>query len=120
VSLYQRIGGEAAIQAAVVRFYEKVMADPSLAPFFKGLDMDAQIKKQIAFMTMAFGGPHTYTGASLRSAHSRLVATGLGDRHYDTIVRYLATTLTDLGVEPEATGEIVAIVESQRREVLSR
>ncbi len=72
-SLFERIGGEAAIEAAVVTFYEKVMADPSLAHFFDHLDMDAQFKKQIAFMTMAFGGPKTYSGRDLRTAHARLV-----------------------------------------------
>src|SRR5690606_10004280 len=53
-SRFQRLGGEAAVEAAVVSFYERVMADPALSPFFEHLDMGAQIKKQIAFMTMAF------------------------------------------------------------------
>lgn len=60
-SLFERLGGEAAVEAAVVDFYERVMADPTLSPFFEHLDMDAQIKKQIAFMKMAFGGPNQYT-----------------------------------------------------------
>jgi hypothetical protein len=33
-TLYKRIGGEAAIHAAVDRFYERVLADPSLSHFF--------------------------------------------------------------------------------------
>jgi hypothetical protein len=37
-------------------FYDRIMGDESLAPFFADLDMDKQINKQIAFMTMAFGG----------------------------------------------------------------
>ena len=40
-SLFERLGGEAAIDAAVDVFYEKVLADPSLAPFFDGVDMDS-------------------------------------------------------------------------------
>ncbi len=39
--------------------------------------MDKQVNKQIAFMTMAFGGPHNYTGRDLRTAHARLVERGL-------------------------------------------
>ena len=50
-SLYDRLGGEAAIMAAVDRFYQKVLADELTRPFFAGLDMDAQIRKQISFMS---------------------------------------------------------------------
>lgn len=84
-TLFDRRGGEAAIQAAVVRFYEKVMADSTLAPFFENLSMDAQIKKQIAFMTMAFGGPHDYHGHDLRTAHAPLMARGLSAAHFASV-----------------------------------
>jgi hemoglobin len=119
-SLYERLGGEAAVQAAVVRFYEKVMADASLAPFFDGVDMRAQVRKQIAFMTMAFGGPHRYTGRALRDAHAGLVARGLGDAHFDGVVRHLESTLGELGVAPSLTAEVLTLVEAQRADVLSR
>ena len=56
-SLYERIGGEPAIMAAVNLFYQKVMEDSLTRPFFSGLDMKAQVQKQIAFMSRALGGP---------------------------------------------------------------
>jgi hemoglobin len=120
MSLFERLGGEAALQAAVVLFYEKVMADPSVAPFFDGLDLEAMIHKQIAFMTMAFGGHHQYTGTSLRVAHARLVGKGLGDAHFDTMIGHLRSTLAELDIDAEASSEIVAFVEARRGEVLSR
>src|SRR4051812_12709651 len=98
-SLFERLGGESAVEAAVVRFYDKVMDDPSLAPFFENLDMDRQIQKQIAFMTVAFGGPNKYTGVGLRTAHQRLVNTGLNGGHFDSIAVHLKTTLEELGVD---------------------
>ena len=55
--LYERIGGQAAVMAAVDLFYEKVMEDELTRPFFAGLDMSKQTTKQVAFMTWAFGGP---------------------------------------------------------------
>lgn len=119
-SLYERLGGEAAIEAAVVRFYEKVMADPLVAPFFQGFDLEAQVRKQIAFMTMAFGGPHGYTGRSLRASHAPLVARGLGDAHFDAIGLHLGSTLAELGVAAPVTAEILAIVETTRKDVLSQ
>src|SRR5688572_5856528 len=71
-SLYERLGGESAIMEAVDLFYDKVLADPLTAPFFAGFDMDGQTKKQVAFMTVAFGGPNEYRGRNLRSAHAKL------------------------------------------------
>jgi hemoglobin len=91
-ALYARLGGEGAVQAAVVRLYEKIMSDKTLAPFFEGLDLDAQIQKQIAFLTMVFGGPSTYSGPDLRAAHAASVRSGLNGDHFDSVARHLAET----------------------------
>ena len=72
-SLYERIGGEAAVMAAVDLFYKKVLEDELTRPFFAGLDMAAQSRKQVAFMMWAFGGPEPYKGRPLREAHKKLV-----------------------------------------------
>jgi hemoglobin len=119
-TLFERLGGEAAIEAAVVGFYERVMADPTLAPFFDGFEMGAQIKKQIAFMTMAFAGPNRYSGRDLRTAHAKLVERGLDDSHFDSIQIHLRTTLEELGVDVPTVGEVARIVETTRRDVLGK
>jgi hemoglobin len=119
-SLYERLGGEAAVEAAVGRFYDKVMGDASLAPYFDGLAMSALIAKQIAFLTMVFGGPNTYTGRDLRSAHAGLVKHGLGDAEFDAVATHLKTTLQELGVSATLIGEVLTLVESTRKDVLSR
>ncbi len=115
-TLYERIGGE----AAVVGFYDRVMADESLAHFFAHLDMDAQIKKQIAFMTMAFGGPNRYTGRDLRTAHAKLVANGLHDAHFNAVEDHLKDTLVELGVDDVTSNEVLEIVGGTRADVLNR
>jgi hemoglobin len=120
-SLYERIGGEAAILAAVDLFYAKVLADEITRPFFEGLDMAAQAKKQVAFMTWAFGGPEEYRGRDLKTAHEKLVQTqGLSDRHFDRVAFHLQSTLEELGVAPELTREALGIIASVRGEVLGR
>lgn len=118
--LFERLGGEAAIEAAVVGFYERVMSDRTLAPFFDALDMGAQIKKQIAFMTMAFAGPNRYTGRDLRTAHARLVQRGLDDSHFDAIQIHLRATLEELGIDAATVSEVARIVETTRRDVLGK
>lgn len=116
--LYELLGGAAAVNSATLRFYEKVIADPTLAPFFKGLNIEAQAKKFVAFMTMAMGGPHEYTGKDLRTAHERLVRDGLGDEHFETIVNYLEQTLAELGIEQDLIDQTLELVASTRGDVL--
>jgi len=72
-SLYERIGGEPALMAAVDLFYSKVLDNELTRPFFETLDMESQIRKQIAFMAWALGGPDSYKGRDLRGAHADLV-----------------------------------------------
>ena len=119
-TLYERLGGEDAITATVGMFYDRIMSDESLAPFFADLDMDKQINKQIAFMTMAFGGPHGYEGRDLRTAHSRLVARGLNSEHFAAVAGHLHATLTTLSVPSELIDEVMSIVGSTKPEVLSQ
>ena len=119
-SLYAALGGEAAVMAAVEIFYERVLADPLTKPFFTGIDMAQQTKKQIAFMTWAFGGPAAYKGRDLRSAHAPLVERGLSDPHFDAIASHLDATLRELGVADELIVQSLAIVGGTRSEVLNR
>jgi len=118
--LYERIGGQAAVMAAVDLFYEKVLADDLTRPFFAGLDMAAQTKKQVAFMTWAFGGPEEYKGRDLRSAHAPLLKRGLGDAHFDAVAKHLEATLTELGVARDLIDEALTLVAGTRSEVLGR
>lgn len=119
-TLYERIGGAAAVDAAVELFYRKVLADDRTARFFDGVDMDAQIAKQAAFLTMAFGGPNNYTGQDLRTAHARLVGQGMGDEQVDAVIQLLGATLGELGVAAADIAEVAAIAGSVRGDVLSR
>jgi hemoglobin len=117
-SLYERLGGEAAIMAAVDRFYEKVLGDSLTGPYFAELDVKAQTTKQVAFMTWAFGGPETWKGRDLRTAHAPLVRRGLGPAHFEAIVRHLEETLRELGIGEDLIDEVSAVLASTRREVL--
>ncbi|MEM9749770.1 MAG: group 1 truncated hemoglobin [Pseudomonadota bacterium] len=120
-SVFERLGGREAVSAAVNLFYDKVLADPLLAPMFEGVDMARQRSMQAHFLTMAFGGENAYAGADLRTAHARLVADkGLTDVHFDAVVKHLAASLEELGVGPDLLAEVGATAESVRGEVLGR
>ena len=72
-SLFERIDENGAVQAAGDVFYNKVLTDARINRFFKDIDMKDQRRKQILFLTFAFGGPNDYHEKSMRDAHSKLV-----------------------------------------------
>lgn len=119
-TLYERLGGAAAIDQAVDIFYRKVLTDDRISRFFDGVDMDKQIAKQKGFLTMVFGGPNHYTGADMRTGHRHLVAKGLDDSHVDAVIERLGETLAELGADPADIQEVANIANSVRDDVLDR
>lgn len=119
-SLYDRLGGEGAVDAAVDIFYRKVLSDDSISQFFDDIDMDAQRAKQKSFLTMVFGGPNDYTGKDMREAHKHLVERGLNDDHFNAVAGHLQATLQELGVAEDLVGEVMAIAGGARDDVLNR
>ncbi|MGB8517550.1 MAG: group 1 truncated hemoglobin [Gallionella sp.] len=119
-SIYEQLGGEAAVNAAVDIFYRKVLQDDRIKHFFANTDMTKQAAKQKAFLTMAFGGPNKYTGEDMRKGHAHLVAQGLNDTHFDAVMEHLGGTLTELNVPGHLINQCAAIAESTRKDVLGK
>lgn len=119
-SLFERLGGQAAITAAVDAFYRKMLKDPRVARFFATTDMNRQRAKQAAFLTMVTGGPNAYTGQDMRAGHAHLVAQGLNDSHVDIVIEHLGATLTELGAKPDDIAQVAALANSVRDDVLNR
>ena len=113
-TLYERIGGEAAVNEAVEVFYRKVLTDDRIKHFFDDIDMDSQIAKQKAFLTMAFGGPANYSGKDMRDGHRHLVDRGMNDSHVDTVIELLGETLAELGVGQQEIQEVASIANGAR------
>ncbi len=119
-SLYEQLGGEAAVNAAVDIFYRRVLNDYRINRFFDNVDMEQQAAKQKSFLTMAFGGPNNYTGTDMRHAHAKLVKKGLDDSHFDAVMEHLTGTLEELSVPQDLIDQVAAIAESTREDVLGR
>ncbi len=119
-SLYDQIGGEKAIDAAINIFYRKVLSDQHICRFFHYTDMVPQITKQKAFLTYLFGGPVHYTGKDMRNAHALFVKMGLDDSHFDAVVGHLSTTFKELNVPTHLINQALALAESARNDVLGR
>jgi hemoglobin len=119
-SLFDQLGGEAAVDAAVDVFNRRALGDYRINRFFDNSDMEKLAAKQKTFLTMAFGGPNNYTGSGLRAAHAKLVKMGLNASHFDIFVGHLTDTLVELSVPPALIAQVTTIAESVRDDILGK
>ncbi len=115
-SLFERIGGMGAVNAAVDIFYTKVIADDRINHFFVNIDMVSQSGKMKAFLAYAFGAPMvTYSGKQMREAHAGM---NLTEDHFNAVAGNLVATLNDLSVPQNLIDEVVAIAMTTKNDVL--
>jgi hemoglobin len=105
-TIYESIGGLPALVAVVDDFYDRVLADPELAGFFAETDLVRLKSLQVQFFAAALGGPQSYTGADMTTAHR---GRGVGQRHFNLVAGHLVAALGAAGV-PEAT--VTMIIET--------
>ena len=114
-TLHQRLGGEAGVKKLLVAFYGKVLADPTLKPFFVGVSMDKLLRMQEEFFGAALDGPHHYTGRQLTEVHA---GRGITARHFHHFVQQLLETLREAGVSADDIRDVVRRVNAVRGDVV--
>lgn len=114
MSIYDEIGGAAAVSAAVDDFYQRVVADPVLAPYFTATDMVRLKRHQRSFIAAAVGGPEPYLGRNMADAHARL---SIAPGDFDRVVGHLVATLAGLGVPEDTIGAIGATLAPLKSEI---
>ena len=116
-SIFEQIGGRPAVAAAVDGLYERLLADPVIAPYFAGTDMERQKRHMRAFMAVALGGADLYAGRDMHSAHARL---GITHDAFDRVVTHLVATLASLGLPGETIAAIGAKLAPLRAQIVTR
>lgn len=114
-SIYDQIGGAAAVEAAVQAFYERVLADPLLEPFFEGTNLNWLKKSQVRFFTTALGGPAIYKGRDMRTAHADLP---IEEKHFGQVALHLSETLKALKVPAHLIAKIMETAGSLAPEII--
>ncbi|WP_448570653.1 group I truncated hemoglobin [Trichothermofontia sp.] len=122
-TLFEKLGGAAAVDLAVDKFYERVLQDDRIKHFFANIDMAKQRQHQKDFLTYAFGGTDKYNGRYMREAHKALVEQqGLNGEHFDAVAENLMETLKEIGVSEELRAEVAAIAAApqHKKDVLNQ
>ncbi len=114
-SLFDRIGGISAVNAAVDIFYGKVMQDDRIRHFFQHISMEKQAGKLKSFLAVAFGAPIQYYGKSMRAAHQHMHLT---EEHFNAVAGHLVATLTEFHVSQHLIDEVVSIALMTKNDIL--
>jgi len=117
--LYERLGGKEIIGIIVRKSYLKIMADERISELFQNVDWNKLNEHQLCFLTVAFGGPKTYTGKSLREAHKEVNDGKFPDDiHFIAFVENVMVTLKELYIPESDINKIFDILLRFRVDVL--
>src|SRR5215470_17813587 len=85
-SLYERLGGKEAITAVVDDFVGRVAADKRINGFFAKANVPRLKRRLVDQICEATGGPCTYTGKDMKTAHKGM---GITDADFNALVEDL-------------------------------
>jgi hemoglobin len=114
-SLYDRLGGLDAINAAVDSWVARVAADDRINRKFERTDIPRLKKEVIDQLCEATGGPCDYTGRSMRDTHAGMKTTA---GEFDAVMQQLGATLDEFNVPKTDQEELVALLMPMRDEIV--
>jgi hemoglobin len=121
-SLYERLGGVYSIAVVVDDFIDRIMVDPRLNANRRVDEAHHRVSAQgfkyyvTEQLCWAAGGPQTYSGRSMLDTHRELLISG---QEWEGFMDDLHQTLAKFGVPERERGELVAIVESTKDDIVT-
>jgi hemoglobin len=121
-SLYDRLGGTTAIASVVDGFVANVAADTRINKFFGRVASDTAAmrefkQKLVDQICQGSGGPCTYTGKDMKTAH---LGMGLTNADFDALVEDLVKALDAAGVQQKEKDELLAVLGPMRTDIVTK
>lgn len=117
VSLYERLGGQAAIVAVVDDFIGNVAADARINRRFAKTDIGELKARLVELICAGTGGGCVYTGADMKKAHAGMRIT---DAEFTALVEDLVKTLDKFQVPAREKNELLAILGPMKADIVTR
>jgi hemoglobin len=116
-SLYERLGGKPAITAVVEDFVGRVAADNRINGRFANANIPRLKMMLVDQICAASGGPCTYTGRDMKSAHAGMGITGA---EFDALVGDLVATLNSFKVPEHEKSELLGALGPMKKDITER
>ena len=113
-TLFERLG-ETRVRKLIANFYQRVLSDPILAPFFKGRDIQKIERMQFAFFSIALGADEPQDLPSLRAAHSGI---GVEVKHLTRFTELLIEAIRELDIDENEIQKFYARIATYSNEIL--
>ncbi len=116
-SLYDRLGGKPAITVVVDDFVARVAADTRINGKFANANIPRLKSLLVDQICQASGGPCTYTGRDMKTAHAGM---GISGSEFDALVGDLVSTLTKFKVPEREKNELLGALGPMKGDIVER
>lgn len=117
-TLYTRLGGYDSIAAVADNLLPRLMSDPQLRRFWDHRGEDGlQREKQLLvdFLSSSAGGPLLYTGRDMKTSHKGM---RISESDWSIFLGHLNATLDHFQVPQTERGEVLAFIDSTKRDIV--
>ena len=110
-TLFDKYGGFSTISKIVLTFYDRMLEDDDVGPFFDDVDLSKLIDHQTKFISSLMGGPASFSDEHIERAHRHMT---IENHHFDRLKEIVAETLADFDVTPADIGTVLEGFEQRR------
>ena len=114
-TLFERLGGMAAIEAVVDELFARVATDPKLNASFAGAPIPRTRRRLIEFVCQAAGGPCTYSGRDMKTVHAGM---GVSSAQFDALAGHLVAALDKFKVPEREKTELISLVAPTKADIV--
>jgi hemoglobin len=116
-SLYDRLGQKPAITLVVDRFLQRVLADERINARFFNIDATRLRNLLIEQICQASGGPCTYTGRDMKTAHTSM---GIDEGEWSALIADLKGALDDYKVPAREQNDLLGAFGPMKPDIVGR
>ncbi|MDE3198812.1 MAG: group 1 truncated hemoglobin [Acidobacteriota bacterium] len=121
-TLYERLGGQPAIEAVASGLANKVLADSRINAYFVHAasspeNKDAYRQHLMEFICQATQGPCKYTGLDMVAVHK---GRGITNEAFDAVVEDLVSVMDSLKVPAKEKSDVLALLAPMREVIVNK
>lgn len=114
-TLYERLGGKAALEAVVGELWNQVAADARINGRFKHTKPEAFGGQLVDFLCQASGGPCQYQGKDMKAAHAGMKLT---EAEFNALAEDTTKALNKFKVPAQEQSEVIHMLASLKGDVV--
>jgi hemoglobin len=114
-SLYERLGGTGPITAVVGKFVSIVGQDTRINGYFSKADLPHLKKQLVDQVCQASGGPCTYEGKDMKTAHAGMKITTAA---FNALVEDLVKALDTFNVPSREKNELLGVLGPMKKDIV--